>query len=155
MAKETSPITSRQLAAADIPALLNLDKDVFRTQWSEHLWQHELSSDLSTYVAIEQEGKLVGYAGFWLVAGEAQITRVAILKDRHGQGLGSYLTAALIAAAWDKGAEAITLEVRAGNTAAQKAYQRNGFSAVGIRPHYYEDNGEDAIIMWLYRKEEG
>jgi ribosomal-protein-alanine N-acetyltransferase len=73
-------------------------------------------------VALEQDGQLAGYAGFWLVAGEAQVTRVAVAQTLQGQGLGTRLTAALVEAAWDAGATAVTLEVRTSNLAAQKAY---------------------------------
>ena len=57
----------------------------------------------------------------------------------------------MVAAAWQEGAEAVTLEVRKSNIAAQTVYIQTGFTVSGVRPHYYEDNKEDAIIMWLYR----
>ena len=100
---------------------------------------------------MEQEGCLVGYAGFWLVAGEAQVTRVAVAEAERGQGLGTRLTAAMVNKAWELGAEAVTLEVRESNLAAQKAYLTCGFASEGIRPNYYEDNHENAVIMWLYK----
>ena len=87
----------------------------------------------------------------WLIAGEAQVTRVAVAKDERGKGLGKILTEELIAAAWAEGAEAVTLEVRKSNIAAQTVYIQTGFTISGVRPNYYEDNKEDAIIMWLYR----
>jgi ribosomal-protein-alanine N-acetyltransferase len=155
MAAKTSALSTRLLTEADLPAVQALDRPLFHTLWSEAFWQQELHNNLATYVALEQEGRLAGYAGFWLVAGEAQVTRVAVAQNLQGQGLGTRLTAALIEAAWQAGATAVTLEVRISNLAAQKAYLRNGFVSAGIRPHYYDDNGEDAMIMWLYRQEEG
>ena len=79
------------------------------------------------------------------------MTRVAVAKDERGKGLGRILTEALVGAAWQEGAEAVTLEVRKSNIAAQTVYTQTGFTVSGVRPHYYEDNQEDAIIMWLYR----
>lgn len=155
MAAKTSALSIRRLNVADLPAVQALDRPLFHTQWSENFWQQELHNNLATYVALEQDKQLAGYAGFWLVAGEAQVTRVAVAQNLQGQGLGTRLTAALIEAAWAAGATAVTLEVRTSNLAAQKAYGRNGFVSAGVRPHYYDDNGEDAMIMWLYRKEEG
>ena len=76
----------------------------------------------STYIVMEENGKVIGYAGYWLVAGEAQITRVAVAAEERERGLGTKLTAALINLAWNEGADAITLEVRQSNTAAQKMY---------------------------------
>ena len=72
-------------------------------------------------------------------------------KDERGKGLGKILTEVLIAAAWQEGADAVTLEVRKSNIAAQTVYTQTGFTISGVRPNYYEDNKEDAIIMWLYR----
>ena len=100
---------------------------------------------------MESEGQSIGYAGFWLVAGEAQVTRVAVLEELRGLGLGTRLTAALVNKAWELGAEAVTLEVRESNVAAQRAYLTCGFASEGIRPNYYEDNHENAVIMWLYK----
>ena len=113
--------------------------------------RNELDNTLTTYLVMESEGKIIGYAGFWLVAGEAQVTRVAVQEELRGLGLGTRLTAAMVNKAWELGAEAVTLEVRESNLAAQKAYLTCGFASEGIRPNYYEDNHENAVIMWLYK----
>ena len=118
------------------------------------MWLDELNNSLTTYLVLEENGKVIGYAGYWLVAGEAQITRVAVTRDERDRGLGTRLTAALINRAWQANADAITLEVRKGNAAAQKMYLTCGFRAEGVRPNYYADNHEDAVIMWLYREAE-
>ncbi len=131
-----------------------LDQEAFHTPWSRALWKHELRSSLSTYLALEADGKLIGYAGFWLVAGEAQITRVAVFSKQRRQGWGKLLLTKLLAAAWQLQAGSVTLEVRRGNEAGLKLYQQCGFRSAGIRPHYYEDDHEDAVIMWLYPEKE-
>lgn len=148
-------INFRPLAAADIPAIVKLEAESFYDAWNENMLQNELGNELTTYIVMEVAGKLMGYAGFWLVAGEAQITRVAIWDEERGQGYGTRLTAALVNKAWELGAEAITLEVRESNMAAQKAYLTCGFASEGIRPNYYEDNHENAVIMWLYKEGAG
>ena len=148
-------INFRPLAAADIPAIVKLEAESFYDAWNENMLQNELSNDMTTYLVMEVAGRLMGYAGFWLVAGEAQITRVAIWDAERGQGYGTRLTAALVNKAWELGAEAITLEVRESNMAAQKAYLTCGFASEGIRPNYYEDNHENAVIMWLYKEGAG
>lgn len=116
------------------------------------MWLDELNNSLTTYLVLEENDKVLGYAGFWLVAGEAQVTRVAIEQGERERGLGTRLTAALINKAWELGAVAVTLEVRESNTAAQKVYLTCGFASEGIRPNYYEDNHENAVIMWLYKE---
>lgn len=155
MGEETSTINFRPMHEADIPALVSLEAESFYDAWNENMLRNEIANQLTTYLVMEVAGKLVGYAGFWLVAGEAQITRVAVLDAERGQGFGTRLTAALVNKAWAMGAEAITLEVRESNLAAQRAYLTCGFASEGIRPNYYEDNHENAVIMWLYKEGAG
>ena len=147
----TTAISFRALTEADIPAIEAIEATAFYDAWNENMLRNELDNALTTYVVMESEGKVIGYAGFWLVAGEAQVTRVAVLEELRGLGLGTRLTAALVNKAWEQGAEAVTLEVRESNLAAQKAYLTCGFASEGIRPNYYEDNHENAVIMWLYK----
>ena len=147
----TTAISFRALTEADIPAIEAIEATAFYDAWNENMLRNELDNALTTYVVMESEGKIIGYAGFWLVAGEAQVTRVAVLEELRGLGLGTRLTAALVNKAWKLGAEAVTLEVRESNLAAQKAYLTCGFASEGIRPNYYEDNHENAVIMWLYK----
>ena len=152
MGEEATPaISFRALTEADIPAIEAIEATAFYDAWNENMLRNELDNALTTYVVMESEGKIIGYAGFWLVAGEAQVTRVAVLEELRGLGLGTRLTAALVNKAWELGAEAVTLEVRESNLAAQKAYLTCGFASEGIRPNYYEDNHENAVIMWLYK----
>ena len=155
MGEETSTINFRPMNEADIQVLVSLEAESFYDAWNENMLRNEISNQLTTYLIMEVAGKLVGYAGFWLVAGEAQITRVAVLEAERGQGYGTRLTAALVNKAWELGAEAITLEVRESNLAAQRAYLTCGFASEGIRPNYYEDNHENAVIMWLYKEGAG
>lgn len=155
MGEETTSINFRPLAAADIPVAVKIEEESFYDAWNENMLLNEINNRVTTYLAMEVDGVLLGYAGFWLVAGEAQITRVAIADKERGQGYGTRLTAALINRAWELGAEAITLEVRESNIAAQRAYFTCGFASEGIRPNYYEDNHENAVIMWLYREGAG
>ena len=151
MGEEATAINFRLLTEADIPASVDIEATAFYDAWNENMLRNELANELTTYLVMESEGKLIGYAGFWLVAGEAQVTRVAVLEELRGQGLGTRLTAAMVNKAWELGAEAVTLEVREINVAAQKAYLTCGFASEGVRPNYYEDNHENAVIMWLYK----
>ena len=144
-------IVTREMSAADLKAVQAIEQESFHDSWAVESWLAELNSSIAKYLVLEQEGIIKGFAGFWLIAGEAQVTRVAVAKDERGKGLGKILTEELIAAAWAEGAEAVTLEVRKSNIAAQTVYTQTGFTISGVRPHYYEDNKEDAIIMWLYR----
>ena len=144
-------IATRELSASDLKVVQAIEQESFHDSWAVESWLAELDSSITKYIVLEQEGIIKGFAGFWLIAGEAQVTRVAVAKDERGKGLGKILTEALVAAAWQEGAEAVTLEVRKSNLTAQTVYAKTGFTVSGVRPNYYEDNREDAIIMWLYR----
>lgn len=135
----------------DLTAVMELDREAFFDPWSLDTWQRELQNPIAIWIVEEVDRTVVGYAGIWNVAGEAQIMRVAVRKALRNQGLGLMLTQELIQKAWEAGAEAVTLEVRESNIAAQKVYERCGFVSQGIRPGYYSDTGEGAVIMWLYR----
>ncbi len=156
MGEETEKlIRFREMAAADIPAVVRIEAGSFYDAWNSSMLLNEINNSLTNYLVMEAGSRLIGYAGFWLVAGEAQITRVAVDEEERGQGYGTRLTAALVSRAWELGAEAITLEVRESNLAAQKAYLTCGFASEGVRPNYYEDNHENAVIMWLYKEGAG
>ena len=131
----------------DLAGIFQLDQCTFVDKWSETTWRQELNSTLGYYLVLEEDKAVVGFAGFWLVAGEAQVTKVAVAKLLRGQGLGKLLTGELVHKAQQLGATGINLEVRAGNMSAQRVYTHTGFKVVGVRPHYYLDNKEDAVIM--------
>ena len=109
----------------------------------------EVNNSISCYTVLELKGQVAGYAGYWLVAGEAQVVRVAVAGKFQRQGLGDLLVADMISRAMAQGALAMSLEVRESNVAARKVYEKNGFVESGIRPNYYQDNHENAAIMWL------
>ncbi len=92
---------------------------------------------------------LLGFAGFWIMADEAHVTSIAVREKQRGCGLGELLLASLIDLAVQLRAGLVTLEVRASNITAQNLYIKYGFQNVGMRPGYYTDNGEDAILMTL------
>jgi len=92
---------------------------------------------------------IFGFAGFWIMAGEAHITNIAVREQRRRQGIGELLLIALIDLAMELDAQLITLEARASNTAAQSLYAKYGFNEVGVRRGYYTDNREDGVLMSL------
>ena len=90
---------------------------------------------------------IIGFAGFWIMAGEAHITNIAVREIDRRQGIGELLLISVIGLVAELNARAITLEVRASNTAAQGLYYKYGFTQAGLRRGYYTDNREDAVIM--------
>ena len=145
--KKSSKI--RRMTAADINIVKELARELFKDEWSQETWLTEINNNISYYSVLEINNEIVGYAGYWLVAGEAQIIRIAVASKLQGRGLGNLLVSDMIERAMSQGALAVSLEVRESNIAARKVYEKNGFVESGIRPNYYQDNNENAVIMWL------
>jgi ribosomal-protein-alanine N-acetyltransferase len=102
-------------------------------------------------MAASPEGSILGYGGFWLMAGEAHISTIAVRPEWRRRGIGELLVVAMLERAIELGGDVATLEVRVSNVAAQSLYQKYGFAKVGRRPRYYSDRGEDALIMTTKR----
>ena len=151
MGTTTEAISFRLMEKSDLEKVAELEQEAFSDAWNVAMLAEELENKLSTYIIMLQNDSIIGYAGFMLVVGEADVTRVAVFKEHRGKGLGNALTEALVNKAWQLGAEAITLDVRESNVPAIKVYEKNGFKSVGVRPNYYEKPREGAVIMWLYR----
>lgn len=129
--------------------ILAIENDSFPTPWSPGLFQVEISNPISR-ILVGKSGDRAGVAGyvvFWRVADEIHIHNIAVRRDLRGVGIATRLLARAIALSRPDGARWVTLEVRRSNMAAQKLYERAGFSVQGVRRGYYTDTGEDALIM--------
>lgn len=130
----------------DIHRIENL---CFDYPWSlEALYEDIIENKNIYYVVVAGDGNVVGYAGMRIIIDEAHITNVCVLEEYRNKGYGKSLMRAMIEASKNLGADAITLEVRVSNYAAIALYESMGFESAGIRRKYYNDNGEDALIMW-------
>ncbi len=138
----------RPMTAADLPVVAEMEKICFRSPWSERMLRGELKNRLAHYHVIEQGGKLIAYAGMWVLFEEAHITNVAVLPDYRRQGLGRRIMLESMKAAAALNATQMTLEVRESNLGAQALYEGLGFVSAGRRKKYYSDTGEDALILW-------
>jgi ribosomal-protein-alanine N-acetyltransferase len=130
----------------DLPVVLRLEGAIYPQPWSPGVFAEELSLLNRHYLVLEDEGKVVGYAGLLLVAEDAHVTTIAVDPEARGRRLGTRLMLALVDAAGAAGARHLTLEVRVSNEHARRLYQRFGFAPVGVRKDYYRD--EDALVMW-------
>ena len=135
------------MTAEDIPEIAALEKQCFTLPWSEKSFRDEMANKLAIYHVAKDNGACVGYAGFWNVSGEGDVTNVAVLPEYRRRGVGSSLVAEMVKTAENLKLELLTLEVRKSNVAAQKLYEKFGFEILGERKRYYSDNGEDAYIM--------
>ncbi|AJQ28344.1 MULTISPECIES: ribosomal protein S18-alanine N-acetyltransferase [Pelosinus] len=138
----------RRMNTLDIDGVLAVEQQSFTTPWSREGFVNEMNNELSYYLVMVEAGKIIGYAGMWLIVDEAHVTNVAILPTYRGKRLGERLMSALLEHAKNRGAVRMTLEVRASNTVAQGLYSKFGFTSQGRRRNYYTDTKEDALIMW-------
>lgn len=126
-----------------------LENLCFDDPWSLEAFKAELTNQLATYHLLSEGETILGYCGIWKVVDEGHITNLCIDPSRQGEGLGKGMMHLVIQWAKELNICRLTLEVRVSNKKAIQMYEKLGFISAGIRKAYYEDNGEDANIMWL------
>ena len=143
-------ISYREMKPEDADAVEAVEKASFSVPWSRKSFWEEAANERTYYLLALDDDEVIGYAGTWILDDEAQITNVAVAPEYRGQKVGAGLMTELIKEAKKRGATRMTLEVRPSNAAALALYKKFGFRDCGHRPHYYLDNGEDAVIMWNF-----
>jgi len=148
----TRPLEIRRLSYPDLPQVIAVERRVFPTPWSLAMFVLELSKQSGICLAATLpneagERRLVAYLICSRYDTVWHVMNVAVDRDRQGQGLASALLARLYELVDDPDAR-FTLEVRRSNAVAIHVYEREGFRAAGTRRRYYQDNGEDALVMW-------
>ena len=138
----------RRMRLKDLDGVAALEEATFARPWSRESFRQELERNVAArYLVAESEGKIIGYAGAWIILDESHITNIAVAESYRGRGVGRKLTQALLQLLSNLGASYATLEVRVSNERAQNLYRSLGFISVGKRKRYYEDNQEDAFLM--------
>ena len=144
-------IKFRNAVSSDIESIERLEQLCFSDPWSYESIRAEIEdNDLAAYRVMTVDGKFAGYCGYWIIGDEGNITNVAIDPEFRGQGFGTLLVKNMMEDGENINLVGFTLEVRVSNAPAIGLYEKLGFKNEGIRPGYYLD-GEDAIIMWLWR----
>jgi [ribosomal protein S18]-alanine N-acetyltransferase len=139
----------RLMTTDDIDSVLMVENASFTTPWSRSAFVSELANTgFTRYFVAEWDGRLVGYAGMWIILDEVHITNIAVHPQWRGKKIGEALLCKVIEDAVLAGCIGITLEVRVSNDVARNLYRKYGFNDEGIRKGYYSDNNEDAVIMW-------
>ncbi len=144
-------IEIRGMTERDLDEVMQIERRSFPTPWSRRLFERELLLPYAkAFVALEiPPHQVVGYLCFWLVDEETHILNLATHPERRRQGIGSRLLRYGVNYCREKGAQEISLEVRRSNYQAISLYRNFQFQPRGIRPRYYSDSGEDAVIMSL------
>ena len=169
--KDMADLIIRKAEEKDVLAIEEIEKQCFAVPWSyESLYKDIVENKLAFYIVAEIAGaagadgdetaadgtqgssgiagQICGYVGIWKIFEEGHITNVAVAPEFRRKHIGRAMLETLISVTAEAGIEKYTLEVRAGNEPAIRLYEGLGFKSAGIRPGYYEDNGEDAVIMW-------
>lgn len=143
-------IIIRKMTMDDIEQVLAIDRVSFSLPWPERSFRFELTDNPASrcWVA-EMDGKLVGMIVAWLIVSEVHVATLATHPDFRRQGIAKKLLAYALRELRNEGAQSSFLEVRASNFAAQEMYRKFGYEESGVRPRYYKDNDEDALLMTL------
>ena len=146
---ESPDIEITQMRRRHLRGVMAIERTVYPRPWSPSLFLSEMSSGRSRHYVVALAGRdVVGYAGLISYGEEAHVTTIAVAPEHQRHKVGTRLLYELIRESQRMGAHAVSLEVRVTNWGAQRMYARFGFRPVGVRKGYYQETGEDALVMW-------
>lgn len=134
----------------DVESVVAIEEEAYgKHHWAKASFYDEMSNNLAKYyVAKTKDGEIVGYAGTWHIIDEGHVTTIAVKKDYLRNHIGEALIHKIVEDCYKDKVKYLTLEVRVSNEPAIKLYEKYGFQSLGTRKGYYQDNNEDALIMW-------
>lgn len=146
---EITPMT-----ADDLSEVSEIEAHSFRAPWPDQIFTEELDREWAHLDVVRErdaagKSRVIAFTNFWLVRDEVHLLNVAVHPDRRRHGFARMLMTHLMAFARRHECRYVTLEVRRSNLGAIALYKEFGFEAVGLRPKYYAEDGEDAIVMTL------
>lgn len=146
--RDKAKIRVRIAKSSDLDDIYDLDVQTFAMPWSKEALSYDiLENDNAFVIVAEYESEFAGYADIWTVLDEADLNSIAVRVDFRRKGIGDAIMLAMTEMLSANGVATINLEVRVSNMPAIKLYKKYGFNECGVRPGYYLDNGEDALIM--------
>jgi len=144
-------LRTRRMTLADVPGVMDIEKEAFTNPWSLEMVKKELTNEWSNVLLLEESTpwgwELRAFAIFWIVADEVHVLNVATHVASRRKGFGRKIMDEVVAMGRARSCTLATLEVRRSNQAAIGLYAALGFRTVGMRPRYYADNQEDAAVM--------
>ncbi len=136
-----------RMESCHVPQVAELEMLCFLDPWDERSIASEVTNKLALWLVAESEGKVLGYIGSQTVLGESDMMNVGVHPDHRRQGIAEALVLDLIEALRKEGSHCLSLEVRVSNEPARKLYEKLGFIQAGLRPKYYRNPKEDALIL--------
>ena len=146
----TAPIVISPMRRRHLRAVLGIEERTSSTPWSLGLFLGEARREERVYLVARAGHRVVGFAGMLFAIADGHITTIAVDPEHQGGRIGTRLLLVLVRRAVERGAEAVTLEVRTSNEPAKALYRRFGFSPAGVRKGYYRDPVEDALVLWAH-----
>jgi [ribosomal protein S18]-alanine N-acetyltransferase len=167
----------RPMTLADVPQVMDIERDSFPSMWPQTVYSQELKNRLARYFVLVEEGNdrtdpstslirkairrlvrskdrsppterlIIGLIGIWLMVDQAHVVTIAVREAFRRHGAGAALLLLAFEVAFAESMESVTLEYRRENDPARYLYEKFGFLSVGVRPRYYTDTNEDAVIM--------
>lgn len=134
---------------ADLEPVDEIERHSFKSPWPAQVFAEELAREWARVDVARERGRVVGFVDYWLVHDEIHLLAIATHPDVRRRGIGGRLLAHLLGLGRARGAALVTLEVRRSNRPAIALYERAGFVVVGVRPRYYAEDNEDALVMTL------
>lgn len=149
MTQPTPDISILPARAGDLPSVYRIAQLSFPVPWPLDELRRELTRPFSVLRVLRatSHSPVVAFLNHWRVADELQIMNIAVDPAERRRGYASALLGDLLEHAATRAIGAVTLEVRRSNIGAIELYHRHGFQSVGVRPRYYSDNQEDALVM--------
>jgi [ribosomal protein S18]-alanine N-acetyltransferase len=151
LSKAPQAFTIGPVSDADLDAVMEIERLSFKAPWSRQVFLEELTREWAHVDVVRDagSGETVAFANYWLVADELHLLNIATHPQHRRGGHATRLLAHMVDTARARSCRCVTLEVRRSNAVAQRLYRRFAFRAVGVRPNYYAEDQEDAIVMLL------
>ena len=153
--KSPGLVRVREMTAEDIEDAALLEKtNLGKEAWTQKQLIDALTRDDTIYLVAAKAGRIVGLCGVQNISGEGEITNISVARDCRGEGIGYKMVKQLLERGVGIGIKDYTLEVRASNEPAIRLYERLGFVSEGVRPNFYDEPKDDAVIYWKRSKDE-
>jgi ribosomal-protein-alanine N-acetyltransferase len=151
LSKLPQPFVVTRMEVEDIDAVMEIERLSFPAPWSRQVLLEEMTRDWARLEVVRDTAdlKVVGFANYWLVADELHVLNIATHPEHRRMGHATRMLGHMVGVARALPCRCVSLEVRRSNAAAQRLYRRFAFRAVGVRPNYYAEDPEDAIVMLL------
>ena len=140
-------MTFREMLVEDLDQVMDIEEALFSVPWTREGFLTYLMKKDTMFFVVEEKDQILGYCSMMTVLDEGDILNVAVKKDRQKEGIGQFLVDSVLRIAGMQGIKLVHLEVREGNGAARRLYERLGFKEDGLRKNYYENPVENAVLM--------